>query len=247
MNKTSTLTVVGSSSSGNGYIIDSGGEQLILECGLPIASYQRMSGWILDNAVGCLCSHVHADHAGYAGQFQYRGIGVYTTKECAKKLNDTKTPVKKAIPLKHGAKYKIGGFSVIPLNVPHNADCFSFVIDLPDGGPRVLFYTDCFDFPYSIKNVNYILGEVNYNAETLVDNMAKHDVTSHPENHMELRDAFHIVSRHNNPDLRQVICCHLSSGNSDEKFIKKLFHDDLGMDVLIARPGLTVELLDDDF
>lgn len=52
-----TLKVIGSSSSGNAYILDCKDEQLIIELGVSFREILEGLNYKLDSVVGALCSH----------------------------------------------------------------------------------------------------------------------------------------------------------------------------------------------
>lgn len=144
-------------------------------------------------------------------------------------------------------KYKVGGFTIIPLEVQHNCECFGYVIDHKDFG-RMVFYTDTHTFNYHIPNVNYILGEVNYSADVILDNLCEgRNIRSQYNNHMCLDTAVSVIRRLYSPKLSKVICCHLSDSNASEIEIKRRFKEELGIDVLIASSGLAINLEEDEF
>ncbi len=51
------LTVVGSSSHGNGYLLQCGEESLILECGMSAKAVFNLLDWRIENVRGCLVTH----------------------------------------------------------------------------------------------------------------------------------------------------------------------------------------------
>ena len=53
------IEVLGSSSSGNAYIVSDGDSSLLLECGLPIKELQTKSNFRMTQMAGCLISHLH--------------------------------------------------------------------------------------------------------------------------------------------------------------------------------------------
>lgn len=53
-----TLHTVSSGSSGNGYLLDVNGEQLIIECGVPAKDIFKLLGWRIESVRGCLTSHL---------------------------------------------------------------------------------------------------------------------------------------------------------------------------------------------
>ena len=144
-------------------------------------------------------------------------------------------------------KYTIGGYEVIALPVEHNVECYGYVIDHPDMG-RLVFYTDTRSFNYKLPNVNFVLGEVNYSDNVVLDNLCNgYDVRSQFDNHMSLDAAISVIRRLYSSELSKVICCHLSDSNAYESEIKARFKSELGMDVWIAEKNLRFILDKEDF
>lgn len=59
------VRVLGSSSSGNCYILDDGNEALIIEAGIRFAEVKKALRFNLRKVAGCLITHQHNDHAKY--------------------------------------------------------------------------------------------------------------------------------------------------------------------------------------
>ena len=57
------LKIVGSSSSGNAYILDCGSEQLILELGVSWKEILKALNFDLSKVRACLVTHSHQDHS----------------------------------------------------------------------------------------------------------------------------------------------------------------------------------------
>ena len=68
------LKVIGSSSKGNCYILESDTEALIIEAGCKLLEVKKAIQWQLSKVVGCIISHEHNDHAGYAKEYAKAGI-----------------------------------------------------------------------------------------------------------------------------------------------------------------------------
>ena len=68
------LKVLGSSSSGNCYILDNGNEALILEAGIRFADVKKALGYNIRKVAGCLITHRHNDHAKYIKNMVENGI-----------------------------------------------------------------------------------------------------------------------------------------------------------------------------
>lgn len=56
---TPALHVLSSSSHGNGYIINTGDEQLIIECGVPVKEALKVLDYDIKKATGVVLSHAH--------------------------------------------------------------------------------------------------------------------------------------------------------------------------------------------
>lgn len=144
-------------------------------------------------------------------------------------------------------KYRIGGFEVQCLEVPHNAQCYSFIIDCPDG-IRILFITDCSDFKYKVKDVNILMVETNYSEDVIINNAIHNEWSSSASNnHLSLEEAIEVIKRHKSHNLKTVIGLHLSNQNSDEqKFGERIF-EETGFRAIFADSGITVELKKEEF
>lgn len=235
-----TLHTISSGSIGNNYILDCNGDKLILELGVQFKRTLQALEYNLSNVACCLVSHIHKDHSAYIPKALSYGLQVYAPPSVCDTYPKCKC-------VEHLHKYKIGGFTVMPLRVEHNVVCFAYLIDHKDMG-RLLFYTDTKTFNYKIPNVNHIIGEVNYSDDVILDNLCDgYDIRSQYDNHMSLDTAVSVIRRLYSPKLSKVICCHLSDSNASENGIKHRFKEELGIDVLIAESGLTVNLNEDEF
>lgn len=127
------VKTIGSGSSGNGYALISGGEVLLLECGVPAKEMLKAIDYQTSRVVGCIASHVHSDHVGFIKQYMQYGIKVYTSDEVQ---SDIETIMgEKTIGLQRmKRKNLLGCFSVIPFHVPHGeTECDGWLIDTAEG------------------------------------------------------------------------------------------------------------------
>lgn len=233
------LTVLGSNSSGNGYLLQVGKEVLILEAGVPVKDALKALDYDITNAKAVIVTHHHLDHLGYCKQYQ-RYFKVYSTPAAAEATAGV-------IPLSKNTKYMIGGFTILPLPVPHNVECYAYVIDHPNMG-RLVFATDLCEFPYKIPKVNFAMMEVNFCNEVVLDRICSNgDIRSHAENHMSLDAAIEAIKRLRNPSLQSVIGIHLSDGNSSEEIIKNRFYSELGIKIDLAEKKSVFILSLEDF
>ena len=234
------LTVVGSSSRGNGYILEGEKETLILECGLPIKKVENYCDYNIKNWAGVLLSHVHTDHSRCVKDYISHGLKVYSCNEVHSKYANVKA-------LRAKSRYRIGAeFIVQPIALKHNAENFGYIIDFD--GIRVVFATDCMDFPYKIPHVNVWMIEMNNSEDVVAENFLNgDDLRSQYQNHLSVEKAIMAVKRNYSTDLQKVIGIHLSDTNSDKDLFSKKFFAKLGILPIFAEEGLTVELNNSEF
>lgn len=235
-----TLQVVSSGSQGNCYILSCNYQKLILELGVPFRETLKALNFGISSVVGCCVGHIHGDHSkGIKDALSY-GLQIFSCANVAERYPN----VKVIEPMK---RVQIGGFKVMALPVEHNVECYGYVIDHPNMG-RLVFYTDTKSFNYKIPNVNFILGEVNYSDDAILDNLCNgYDVRSQYDNHLSLDTAISVIRRLYSPELSKVICCHLSSSNADISEIKRRFKSELGITPLIAENNTRFILQKEDF
>lgn len=236
---TPTLHVLSSNSSGNGYLLQCGEDRLILECGVHTKAIFNILNYDI-RCVSALCSHVHSDHAKYIPQYLKYAIPVYSCPDVASRYPNVK-------PLEPMKRYSIGGFSVLPLKVPHNAECYAFVIDHANIG-RLLFVTDAQTFPYSVKGITTMLIEANYSEDLIVDQLCDgYDVRGSSNDHMEIGETINVINRLKSPELNNVILLHLSDANSDEEAFKQRIWRECGVRADAANKGDVFVLSKEDF
>lgn len=235
-----TLKVVGSGSQqGNTYIIEAGGEHLLLDLG---CKYNDIMEGLNHNVSQCyaLVTHLHGDHSKSIKQILQKQIPIYSNQEVADKYQGVKV-------LKPKIQYKIGRFVVMALPVQHNCENYSYLVTHEEFG-KLVFCTDAMSFPYKIKGCNYILIESNYSEDLIIDNLCKNEtIRSHNEYHMEISKTIESIKRNMNPELRTLMLIHLSDGQSDERMFKQMVFYEVGIKPIIADKGIIVQLNKEDF
>ena len=235
------LKVLGSSSSGNCYILESDTEALIIEAGLPFMEVKKALNFNVRKIVGVICTHRHNDHIKYLKDFVTSSIRSIAP-------NDYWMEHITEWWFQYGERYDetrkcidIGNFKVMPFLVVHDVPCYGFYIVHQDIGSLV-YATDTEYIKYRFKNLNHILVESNY-SDDLIDNEAVN--YSHVmRGHMSLQTTLDFISTNDNPALRNVVLLHLSDKNSDsEQFLQKTKETvKYGADCYIANRGLEISL-----
>ena len=240
----STITVVGSGSKGNSYILDSGGEMLIIDIGCKFA---EIIGFIddLKKVVGCICDHAHQDHINpsTAKELVRRGIPCFAHEEVIKE-----SKVMGFSPLLSHFQNKVGGFTIQTFEAPHNVQNYGFLIQTPTN-ERLLFLTDTTGVNLRFRDINCIMVECNHDDDTLLDNLNNHDVSmSHPEWHLGLDDCIKFCKANYSTSLKQIILIHMSHTNINERYALESVKEQVMFDnVAVAHKGDKFKIENDDF
>lgn len=237
------LKVLGSSSSGNCYILDNGNEALILEAGVAFAKVKKALGFNLRKVAGCLITHQHNDHAKYIRNVVECGITTLALPEVwtAKQIESSR-----AVAIQPYKGYKLGRFKVLPFPACHDVPCVGYHIIHPDCG-RLLFLTDSCDCLQIFPQLNHLLIECNYSTFNLLEAVnkgytLKSQIERLPNSHMEFDTCKRVIREHDLSDVQEIILLHLSAHNSDrEQFVSEIERN-TGKVVYAANPGLTIDI-----
>lgn len=208
------IKIVHSGSSSNGYILESGGQSLILELGCRMMDYTLEIKDAFNTIKGCIASHYHTDHLNKstAKEFIRRGIPVFVGEKVYEELLKEGS-IRGIKPLPMAQKTFVGGFTVQPFETPHNVPNYGFLIETPTK-ERIVFVTDAMYCSYNFKNLDCIMVECNHDDDTLIDNFVNNDVSkSHPENHLGLDECISFCKRNISFSTKQIILVHMSSTN----------------------------------
>jgi metallo-beta-lactamase domain protein len=161
-----TLKVLSSGSQGNCYLLQSGEETLILDCGIPIKEIKIGLNFDISNVVGVCVSHAHLDHSKSVADFEKMGIPVWQ-------------PYRKSKLIDH---MKFGDFSVQCFPLPHNG-CANFGFYIKVAEQKILYLTDYEYCRFNFKSlaVNHIFCECNYQKKLVEKGLPnyKHKVMGH--------------------------------------------------------------------
>jgi len=238
------LKVLGSSSTGNGYILENDTEALIIEAGIRLSTVKKALGFNISKIAGALVSHEHGDHAKYIRSYIESGIDIISSRRVFESQTDLAASCRAKV-VKPGKGYKIGRFKVIPFELHHDVPCLGFLISHPDTG-NILFITDSFMSDYVFQNLSHIILECNYADNILERNIENGSV--YPgmrprllQTHMELETCKGIIQANDLDQVINIVLVHLSSGNSDEARFVSEVQQVSGKPVYAARKGLEIE------
>lgn len=247
-----SIKVVNSGSSGNGFILQSDNENLIVEIGCRFSDYVEQLKENLGNVGGVIVSHRrHHDHLNpsTAKEFIRRGIDVFVGEDVYfDTTNATEFSLIGVSWLHSNFRNKVGGFVVQTFKAPHNVPNYGFLITTPTN-ERILFVTDTTGVNLRFRDINAIMVECNHDDDTLLDNIANHDVSlSHPEFHLGLDECKEFCNQNISASTKQVILIHLSQTNVNEQHaidtVKDYCHFD---NVAVAHKGDKFIIENDDF
>lgn len=236
------LHVIGSSSKGNCYILESNSEALILEAGCKLLEAKKALQWQLSKVVGCCVTHEHNDHAGYAAEFATAGIKVLALPA----VQQAKGIKRNFIPVELGKAYKMGSFMVQPFAVMHDVPCVGYMVKQQELG-KLVFFTDTCACKYRFKGVNTYMVEANYSDAMLEANIEAGKVPMMLRNrlmtsHMELGNTVAFLQSSDLSMVRNIILVHLSAGNAEPTHFEEAVMAATGMPVVAAKEGLTLEV-----
>ncbi len=80
------LKILGSSSSGNGYVLVSENESLIIEAGVRVIEVKKALNFQVSKVAGCIVTHEHGDHSAFADEYIKAGFDVFMSRGTASKV-----------------------------------------------------------------------------------------------------------------------------------------------------------------
>ena len=238
------LTVLGSNSLGNGYILEAVQEALVVETGVRLSEYKKALGWRLNKVAGAIVTHEHNDHAGHLSDFVKAGIKVYALPDVFAAHGLMGMPFTNVIQPRH--TFKVGGFKVMAIGVHHDCPCVAYLIEHEEMG-KLLFVTDTMEFNYRIPNLRHIMLEANYADDILNERIESGLVppSMRPrllKSHLEIEATKAILSRQDLSGVNKIILIHLSDGNSDERrFVDEVQKQTL-IETVVAKAGMQTDI-----
>lgn len=230
-----SVKCLGSSSSGNCFIIDCDGEKLILDLGVNWNTILSGLEYDISAVVGCFVTHSHSDHSKSIPKALYYCLDVYSCAGVAEKHEGVKVLEKNKI-------FRAGNYGVMPLTLKHNVENYGYLIHHPSMG-KLIYAVDCESFPYNVKGCAHWILEANYDDSIIIDRICANEYTrSASENHLSIDRTIDTLQR-NAEGISTIILSHLSDGNSNAALFKRRVSDATGVEnVYVATKGLEVQI-----
>lgn len=238
------LICYGSSSRGNGYILQGRTQTLLIEAGLPVCNVRH---FVKDfgKIQGCIISHRHGDHAKYMGDFMKAGITCYANEDVWEgyggeiyKRGHINPPYDTT---------EIGEFRVVPMYANHDVPCWGYLIHHEEMG-TLLFVTDSADFGYTFESIDHVMIECNWSEECLSraieDNRTNRFVARRTRmTHMGLEVLIDYLQYEKCfTASKEIILLHLSSENADAQQFVHTVSERLKKDTYVAEYGFQIDL-----
>lgn len=127
----------------------------------------------------------------------------------------------------------MGTFSVYPFDTQHDAaEPLGFVITSRVTGERLLFFTDTYYVKYVFKGIDIIMGEVNYSARTMRDDLPENRKNRLLESHMSLEHFLELLDSY--PKVKKIYLLHLSDDNSDAEMFRREVAKKTGAEIYVC-------------
>lgn len=228
------ITVIASGSSGNAYRISDGKTALLLDAGVSYRDIQKGCAFKTSDIQGCLITHSHKDHTKGAKELIKRGIDVYTSAGTVEACGFTGHRVHTVADRR---SFKIGTLTVTPFDVQHDApEPLGFLAASEINREKVLYFTDTYYLKYRFLGVTHILGECNYDKQSLEE--AVRMGRTPPElaariikSHMSLENFLEFLKTNDHGRVKQIYLLHLSENNSSAERMKKAVQAITGTEV----------------
>lgn len=231
------LQVLGSSSKGNCYILQTPSGKLMLECGLPYRDIQKALDFDFSDIIGVLVTHGHQDHCKSAGDMMRSGINVWMSEGAAKSVPRTNHNLQIA---RSKVLLPIGDFVILPFDVNHDAEePLGYLIHYKSTGERLLFCTDTYYIKYTFEKLHYIMVECNHIEELITDNVIRDRLR---KSHFSLENVKTFLMANDLSRTQKIILLHLSGDNAEPSRMRGEISNQTGVDTEIATPGKIIEL-----
>lgn len=214
------LCILGSGSAGNSIYIAGEGCSFLIDAGLSRRELEgRLAsvGAALSEIGAILISHEHHDHIrGLAVLCKSHGVPVYVNRQTASAIIQKGIPAERLRFFKNGSEFAVGGVTVRPFSVPHDAsDPVGFIVCA--GSMRIGIVTDCGHPSETVKRMlrgcNALVVEANHDQD-LLNNGPRHvslkERIRSDVGHLSNDTAAELLSEIVSQELSDVFLAHLS-------------------------------------
>lgn len=237
------LTIIGSNSQGNCYILQNDEEALIIECGVNISRIKEALNFKIRKVAGCILTHEHGDHAASLADIGKLGINTYSSFGTFEACKIRSHRHKVLVPLR---EQQIGNFKVLPFDTKHDAaQPLGFFIQHAETG-NILFLTDTMYSQYKFRGMHNLIIEANFSQAIIkqkqesgvLPKFLKDRVIS---SHLSIENCVSLLEANDLSQVNNIVLIHLSDGNSDEADFKTQVEKCTGKNVFVARANMEID------
>ena len=231
------FTSLGSGSSGNGLVVESGGTRVMMDCGFTVADAKmrlERAGLAPSDLAGVLVTHEHDDHMGGVARFAQRyAVPVYLTRGSAQWLPPDFPAVLVRYIDSH-SPFAVRDLAIDPFPVPHDArEPVQYAFS--DGDARLGVVTDlgCVTqhVVEKLSGCTALVVECNHDRDMLMEGpyppSLKHRVAGR-FGHLDNAGARHLVENLERSRLKHLIAAHLSKQNNRPELAVQALADGAG-------------------
>ena len=217
------FTSLGSGSSGNGLVVESGTTRVMMDCGFSLADTKarlERVGLSPSDITGVVVTHEHDDHMGGVARFARRyAIPVYLTRGTGQWLPPD-FPAVLANYIDSHEPFEVQDLAVEPFPVPHDArEPVQYVFS--DGNVRLGVVTDLGTITQHVveklSHCHALVIECNHDLDMLMEGpypVSLKQRVAGRFGHLCNADAGHLVAALERSCLRHLIAAHLSQQNN---------------------------------
>lgn len=230
------LTVLGSSSKGNGYLVHNRVSCLIIEAGVPLREVKKALDFDTSIVKGCIISHSHQDHCKYVDEYIKAGIPIFAHDSIFNNKENHNI-----YRIKAEENFKIGMFRIKAFELRHDVYNLGFLIDHVSTG-KFVFITDTASIPYNFKGLNNVLVECNFDTEIIDNNETPYHLRDRVAyNHLSLNACNEFLITTDLSQANNIVLLHPSDSNSNIREFVSVLKASTGKDVYVAEKGLEID------
>ena len=237
------IKVLASGSKGNAYFISDGETPLLLEAGIPWRRLQQALNFHTSGISACLITHEHGDHSRAVRDVMKAGIDCCMSRGTYNALNlEGHRAIICGRPKLAHEKYgqiAYGNWIIAPFVIQHDAaEPIGFLLYCTKTKEKLAYITDSYYSRYIFSGLTHIMLEVNYDQQTLSENVAAGVVAPELRNrllksHMSLETAVQFLKANDLSQVQAIHIIHVSDGNANEERIRTTIQRATGKPVYI--------------
>lgn len=245
------IDILGSGSSGNCIMVDTGDCRFLLDAGLSFKDTKcglRKLG-IRFSSIDLIClSHGHHDHLlGLKNIVDKYNIPVITSSGEALTLDIPSVLIKI---IKHGRTVKTNNLEITAYDLPHDTNEPLYFSIKNSVGEKLLYLTDCgTDDGIDVEEHDVFIIEANYHMAGILESLkskkihiVQYNRVTEGTGHLEINQTINILKNSVGNSTKHIILSHLSSSNGNGELFIDMVKNALDFNnVYTAKKGLSVE------